>query len=112
MECIFCRIVAKEIPTEVVYEDDEFLAFRDIQPQAPTHLIIIPKSHILSILELKSEQEGLIGRLILVAKELAEREGVASGFRLAVSCGEQGGQLVPHLHFHLLGGRKLSDWLG
>ena len=113
MECIFCRIVAGEIPGDIVHQDEEFIAFRDINPQAPTHILIIPKSHIASMTELTSKHQPLMGRLILLAKELAEKEGVsASGYRLSVSTGADGGQLVPHIHFHLLGGRKLDDQLG
>jgi histidine triad (HIT) family protein len=113
MGCVFCRIVAGEIPADIVYRDKEFLAFRDIHPQAPTHILIIPKSHIASMAELTGGQQALIGRLILLAKELAEKEGISEkGYRLSVSCGADGGQLVPHLHFHLLGGRKLDDRLG
>ncbi len=113
MGCIFCGIASGEVPTNVVYEDEELIAFRDIQPQAPTHLIIIPKTHILSLNELKNEHRGLLGKLILLAKDLANKEGIGSkGYRLTVNCGSEGGQLVPHLHFHLLGGRKLNDWLG
>jgi len=113
MECTFCQIVAGKIPADIVHQDEEFLAFRDIQPQAPRHVIIIPKSHIASVTQLNSEQEGLIGRLILLARDLAEKEGISSsGYRLAINCGADGGQLVPHLHLHLLGGRKLDDQLG
>ena len=113
MECIFCRIVAGEIPGDIVYQDEEFMAFRDIHPQAPKHILIIPKSHIASMAELTNEHQSLMGRLILLAKELAEKEGIsASGYRLSVSTGADGGQLVPHIHFHLLGGRKLDDMLG
>ena len=113
MECVFCEIVAGKIPADVVHQDGEFLAFRDIQPQAPTHLVIVPRSHIGSITQLTNEHQGLIGRLILLAKELAEKEGVsAKGYRLAINCGAEGGQLVPHLHLHLLGGRRLDDQLG
>jgi histidine triad (HIT) family protein len=113
MECVFCRIVAGEIPADIVYQDKEFLAFRDIHPQAPTHILIIPKSHIASMTELTGRQQALMGRLILLAKELAEKEGISEkGYRLSVSCGTDGGQLVPHLHFHLLGGRRLDDRLG
>lgn len=113
MECIFCRIAAGEIPGDIVYQDKELVAFRDINPQAPTHILIIPKSHIASMTELTSKQEALMGRLVLLAKELAEKEGIsASGYRLSVSTGADGGQLVPHIHLHLLGGRKLDDKLG
>lgn len=111
--CLFCRIVAGEIPGDIVYQDKEFLAFRDINPQAPKHVIIIPKTHIASLTELTEQQQGLIGRLIILARNLAEKEGIAeSGYRLAVNCGPEGGQVVPHLHFHLIGGRKLSNQLG
>jgi len=113
MECIFCRIVAGEIPADIVYQDNEFVAFRDIHPQAPTHILIIPKSHIASMTDLTGKHQALMGRLILLAKELAEKEGISpGGYRLSVSTGTDGGQLVPHLHFHLLGGRKLDDILG
>ena len=113
MECIFCRIVAGEIPADIVYQDKELIAFRDINPQAPTHILIIPKSHIASMIALTGNQQELIGRLIILARELAEKEGIAaSGYRLSVSTGPDGGQIVPHLHFHLLGGRKLDDMLG
>jgi len=113
MECVFCRIVAGEIPADIIYQDKELVAFRDIHPQAPTHLLIIPKSHIASMTELTSKQQALMGRLILLAKDLAEEEGIsARGYRLSVSCGADGGQVVPHVHFHLIGGRKLDDKLG
>jgi len=113
MECVLCQIIAGKIPADIVHQNNEFLAFRDIQPQAPTHLVIVPTSHIGSITQLTNEQQGLIGRLILLASELAEKEGVsASGYRLAMNCGADGGQLVPHLHLHLLGGRRLDDQLG
>ena len=113
MECVFCRIIAGETPVDIVYQDEEFLAFRDICPQAPKHVLIVPKSHVSSVTQLSNEQQGLIGRLILLAKELAEKEGIStSGYRLTINCGADGGQLVPHLHIHLLGGRRLNDQLG
>jgi histidine triad (HIT) family protein len=113
MECVFCRIIAGEVPADIVYQDKDFVTFRDIHPQAPTHILIIPKSHIPSMVELTDKQQALMGRLILLAKELAEKEGISEkGYRLSVSSGADGGQLVPHLHFHLLGGRKLDDRLG
>ena len=112
-ECLFCRIVAGEIPSDIIYQDEDFLAFRDIKPQAPKHIIIIPKTHITSLAELTKQQEGFVGRFIILAKNLAEEEGIAEGgYRLAINCGSEGGQLVPHVHLHLLGGRKLSDQLG
>jgi histidine triad (HIT) family protein len=111
--CIFCRIVAGEVPGDIVYQDEDFLAFRDISPQAPTHLLIIPKTHIISLALLAEEQQELAGRLVILAKKLAEKEGIAEkGYRLVINCGPDGGQLVPHLHLHLIGGRRLGDGLG
>ena len=113
MDCVFCKIVAGEIPSDILYQDDEVIAFRDINPQAPVHLLIIPKAHIASLTELTESQLALMGRMVSVANQLAKREDVSeSGYRLVVNCGEQGGQLVPHLHMHLLGGRELSSTLG
>lgn len=111
--CLFCRIVSGEIPGDVVYQDDEFFAFKDINPQAPTHVLIIPKTHFDSLVELSDQQEKLMGRLIIIAKKLAEKEGIAkSGYRLVLNCGSEGGQVVPHLHLHLIGGRKLNGKIG
>jgi len=113
MDCVFCQIIAGEIPSDILYQDEEIIAFRDINPQAPTHLIIIPKRHIPSLSHLSEAESSLIGNMVNVANQLAKREGVAeSGYRLAINCGEQGGQLVPHLHMHLLAGRQLSPQLG
>ena len=112
-QCIFCRIVAGEVPSDIVYQDEGFLAFRDISPQAPTHVLIIPKTHITSLAQLTEEQQELAGRLIIIARKLAEKEGIAKrGYRLVINCGSEGGQLVPHLHLHLIGGRKLGDRFG
>jgi histidine triad (HIT) family protein len=112
MDCIFCRIVAGELPGDVLYQDDEVMAFRDINPLAPTHVLIIPKRHINSLADLKDDETQIIGRMAGVANKLARQEGVAGkGYRLVVSSGEDGGQVVPHLHMHLLGGRRLSDRL-
>ncbi len=113
MDCIFCQIVAGKIPGEILYQDEEVIAFRDINPQAPTHLLIIPKRHIPSLAELSDTDTPLIGHMAKVANQLAKQEGVfESGYRLVINCGEQGGQLVPHLHMHLLGGRSLSGKMG
>jgi histidine triad (HIT) family protein len=113
MDCVFCRIVAGEIPADIVYQDKELLAFRDINPQAPTHILIIPKAHVESLNNITAKHQALMGRIILLARDLAEKEGISDkGYRLSVSTGADGGQLVPHVHFHLLGGRKLSDMLG
>ncbi len=113
MDCIFCQIIAGEVPSEIIYQDEEAIAFRDINPQAPVHLLIIPRKHIPSLAHLSEAESPLIGHMANIANQLAKREGIAeSGYRLAINCGEQGGQLVPHLHMHLLGGRRLSDKLG
>jgi histidine triad (HIT) family protein len=113
MDCIFCQIVAGKVPSEILYQDEEVIAFQDIHPVAPTHLLIIPKKHIPSLAHLSEENLPLIGHMVNTANQLARREGIAEGgYRLVINCGEQGGQLVPHLHMHLIGGRKLSDELG
>jgi len=112
MDCVFCQIVAGKIPSETLYQDEEVIAFRDINPLAPTHVLIIPKRHIASLAQLTDDEMPLIGHMARVANQLAREEGVAeSGYRLVISSGEQGGQIVPHLHIHLLGGRRLSDRL-
>jgi histidine triad (HIT) family protein len=112
-KCVFCDIVAGKIPSDIVYQDEDFVAFRDIHPVAPVHIVIIPKAHISSLAEVGERQEGLMGCLILLAVKLAEKERIADrGYRLAINCGPEGGQVIPHLHVHLLGGRKLADQLG
>jgi histidine triad (HIT) family protein len=112
MGCVFCQIVAGKLPSDILYQDDEVIAFRDIQPLAPTHVLIIPKRHIPALADLSDEETALIGHMARVANALARQEGVAqSGYRLVVSSGEQGGQIVPHLHMHLLGGRQLASKL-
>jgi histidine triad (HIT) family protein len=112
MDCVFCKIVAGELPSNTLYQDDEVMAFRDINPLAPTHVLIIPKRHIAALADLSDDETSLIGHMAGVANQLARQEGVAEkGYRLIVSSGEDGGQVVPHLHMHLLGGRRLSDRL-
>ncbi len=113
MDCIFCQIVAGKVPSEILYQDEQVIAFRDINPQAPIHLIIIPKKHIPSVAHLSETESPLIGHMVNAANRLAKKEGISKGgYRLVINCGKEGGQLVPHLHMHLLGGRKLSDILG
>jgi len=113
MDCIFCQIVAGKIPSEILYQDEKVIAFRDVNPQAPIHLLIIPKKHIASLAHLTEAESSLMGHIISIANELAIREGVSeSGYRLVINCGKEGGQAVPHLHLHLLGGRGLSSTLG
>lgn len=112
MDCVFCQIVAGKIPSKTLYQDEEVIAFRDINPVAPTHLIIIPKRHIPSLAHLSDTETPLIGHMAKIANQLAREEGISeSGYRLVISCGKGGGQVVPHLHMHLLGGRRLSDKL-
>lgn len=106
--CLFCRIVAGEIPSTRVHEDDEILAFRDIDPKAPTHILVIPRRHIASVAALGPSDAELAGRLLVVAAEVAGEEGLERGWRVVSNVGEEGGQSVPHLHLHLLGGRPLS----
>jgi len=113
MDCIFCQIVAGKVPSQIIYQDEEIIAFPDINPAAPTHLLIVPKKHIPSLAHLTEAESPLIGHIVNIANQLAMREGVTEGgYRLIINCGEQGGQLVPHLHMHLLGGRQLSGRLG
>ena len=108
-ECLFCNIVNKNIPCDKLIENDSIIAFRDINPQAPTHILIIPKKHISTINDLKPDDSILIGEMFLIAKELAQVENINnSGFRMVFNCNEDGGQTVFHIHLHLLGGRKLS----
>ena len=106
---IFKRIIDGEIPAEIVYEDDLCLAFADINPQAPTHLLVIPRKEIRSLDALDDEDQSLVGHLHLVIRNLARERGLDNGYRVVVNCGADGGQTVDHLHFHLLGGRSL-DW--
>ena len=109
MACIFCRIVSGDLPSEILYQDEEVIAIRDINPQAPTHVLVMPKVHITSIADVTDEQGALLARLVYVANLLAKREGIADkGYRLITNYGPDAGQAVPHLHFHLLGGRELG----
>ena len=113
MECVFCNIVAGKIPATILYQDEKIIALRDIKPQAPIHLLVIPKEHISSLAELGDDHRELAADLIYVANELAKKEGVfETGYRLVVNCRREGGQEVPHLHLHLLGGRQLSGTMG
>ncbi len=112
-DCIFCQIIAGEAPADILYRDEEIIVFPDIQPQAPKHLLIVTVAHITSVAEIGAGDLQLIGRLILVAKQMAEREEIAqSGYRLTINSGLEAGQVVPHLHLHLLGGRRLSYQMG
>ncbi|MCR4401795.1 MAG: histidine triad nucleotide-binding protein [Firmicutes bacterium] len=106
--CLFCRIARREIPADVVYEDDRTLAFRDINPQAPIHVLVIPKRHVSALADLREEDEGLAGHVLVVAAKLASTLGAEGGFRVVGNCGELAGQSVFHIHFHLLGGRRFG----
>jgi histidine triad (HIT) family protein len=113
MDCIFCRIIDGKIPSDIVFQDEELLAFRDINPQAPVHLLVIPKKHFTSLAQLTENEALLMGHMLCVANQLARDEGISdTGYRLVINCGQQGGQLVPHLHMHVLGGRQLAGHLG
>ena len=109
MDCIFCKIINKEIPATIVYEDEDVLAFKDINPQAPVHIVVIPKKHIEKITDIEKQDEAVIGKIYSVINQIAEEQGIAEdGFRVIINCGENGGQEVKHIHFHLLGGAKLG----
>ena len=107
---LFLKIIDRQIPADIVHETDELLAFRDISPQAPTHILIIPKEQIATVNDLESRHAELVGKMFLAAAELARREGLSDdGYRLVMNCGDQGGQAVYHIHLHLLGGRQM-EW--
>ena len=108
-DCIFCRIITGKIPSSKVYEDEKCYAFRDINPQAPVHVLIAPKEHMTDISECAARNDDLAGHLIRVAAKLAKQENLSNGFRLVTNSGSDGCQSVPHLHIHLLGGAKLSE---
>ena len=107
--CIFCKIIKGDIPSNVVYEDDLCYAFRDINPQAPTHILVVPKTHIRSVAELDSSSEALVGHMFTVIAKIARNEGLEGGYRVISNCGADAGQTVPHLHFHILGGAKMGE---
>ncbi len=108
MDCLFCKIIAGEIPSTKVYEDDLCFAFRDINPQAPTHILVIPKEHIASVDEINAENSATVGHIFEVIAKIAKEEGLENGYRVISNIGEQGQQTVPHLHFHILGGRDMT----
>lgn len=109
MACLFCRIARKEVPTTMVYEDDQVVAFRDTNPQAPVHVLVIPRDHVASLADATADHEPLLGRLFTAAAKIARAEGIdASGYRAVVNTGPQAGQTVFHVHLHLLGGRTLT----
>ena len=106
--CLFCRIIAGEIPSTKVYEDETVFAFRDIAPQAPTHILVIPKAHIDSCNGITAENSAVVARIFEVIPQIAKAEGLENGYRVVSNCGEHAGQTVHHLHFHILGGKQLA----
>jgi len=107
-DCLFCKIIAGEIPGKKVYEDDEVYVFEDIAPAAPVHYLAVPKKHIASAAEISPDNSAVVARIFEVIAKLAEEKGLDDGFRVVTNCGEHAGQTVHHLHFHLIGGKKLS----
>lgn len=107
--CIFCKIIAGEIPSTKVYEDELVFAFRDINPQAPTHILVVPKLHIPSVAELTAQNSGVVARIFEVIAQIAKNEGLTNGYRVVSNCGPDARQSVQHLHFHILGGRELTE---
>ena len=108
MDCLFCKIVAGEIPSNKVYEDEKILAFRDIAPMAPTHILVIPKEHIPSVDGINEENAAVVAHIFSKIPAIAAAEGLAKGYRVVSNCGADAGQTVKHLHFHILGGRELT----
>ncbi len=106
--CIFCKIVKGEIPSNKVYEDEKVLAFRDIAPMAPVHILVIPKEHIPSVASITADNSAIVSHMFEVIARIADREGLTGGYRVVSNCGPDAGQTVPHLHFHILGGRELK----
>lgn len=108
MDCVFCKIIAGEIPAKIIYQDDAIVAFDDLYPKAPVHKLIIPKKHIATINDLTATDADLVGKMVIIAKQLAAEYNIAeSGYRVLMNCNEDGGQAVYHLHLHLIGGRSL-----
>ena len=108
MNCLFCKIIGGEIPSNKVYEDDTVFAFRDIDPQAPVHILIVPKEHIASAKDINESNSAVVAHIFEVAAKIAKAEGLDDGFRIVNNCGDSAGQTVKHLHFHLMGGREFT----
>lgn len=109
-DCIFCNIIDRKISSEILFEDESVAVIKDIFPKAPVHLLVISKEHIASVADLKSSNEALVGHMIVTAKEMAVKQGIAeSGYKLIFNVGKHGGQIVPHIHLHILGGKQLSE---
>ena len=112
MDCLFCKIAAGDIPSYKVYEDNQILAFCDINPQAPVHVLVIPRTHIASADEVTADNSALVARIFACIPQIAKKVGLANGYRVITNCGEDGCQSVKHLHFHILGGKKLTENMG
>ena len=108
MNCLFCKIIAGDIPSNKVYEDEKILAFRDIAPQAPTHILVVPKTHIADCNGISAENADVVAHIFSVIPQIARAEGLENGYRVVSNCGPDAGQTVQHLHFHILGGKQLS----
>ncbi len=108
MDCIFCKIINKEIPSKIIYEDEKILMFNDINPEAPIHFLVIPKKHIESAEKITPENSEIVSYIFIKIAEITKKLGLENGFRIVNNCGDDGGQTVKHIHFHVLGGRKLS----
>lgn len=108
MDCLFCKIIAGEIPSSKVYEDDKVFAFNDIDPQAPVHILIVPKEHIASADDINCENSSVIAHIFEVAAKIANEKGLSDGYRIVNNCGDSAGQTVKHIHFHLMGGREFT----
>ena len=107
-DCLFCKIIAGEIPSTVVYQDEDCVAIRDINPQAPTHVLVVPKAHVADCDAVTAENSGLVAHIFEVIPAIARAEGLTNGYRVVSNCGPDAGQTVPHLHFHILGGKALA----
>lgn len=112
MDCLFCKIAAGEIPSTKVYEDDDILAFKDINPQTPVHILVIPKTHIPSVDGITAENSGVVARIFTAIPKIAAEAGLKNGYRVITNCGDDACQSVKHLHFHIMGGRKLPENMG
>ncbi len=112
-ECIFCRIVRKEVPSQPIFEDHDLIAIPDIQPAAPVHVLIVPKEHMVNLNDVGKNDVGILGKMLRLSAKIANEKGIAeSGYRVVINNGEDGGQVVPHLHLHLLGGKPLNAKMG
>lgn len=113
MDCVFCQIISGKLPAKLIYQDSRVVAFPDINPVTPTHILIVPKKHVQSLAHLPEDKMSIMGHMVKVAARLARDAGIAeNGYRLVINSGKEGGQVVPHLHMHLLGGRRLTNGMG